>query len=274
MPNRAERPEDSAGSGRVSLGRPPATDDLGTHPAPRRGSIRRLTAALPLLAFTACRFGAPAGSDRQGHHIGDLYHLLFYVAIPIGAIVYGLILFSVLRWRRRRSDPDRMPPQFRYNVPLEVLYVVIPLLLVGGIFVATYNTEKHIDAVSANPDLRVTVTAFQWQWRFEYPEYGINLVGTPERNPTLVVPANSTVEIRLLSSDVDHAFFVPAFLFKRDALPGFPNTFDLTDIKPGTYRGECAEFCGLDHASMNFTLQALPPEQFRAWIDAHRGTSG
>jgi cytochrome c oxidase subunit 2 len=243
---------------------------LGRPSAPRRGSIRRLIAALPLLAFTACRFGAPPGSDTQGRRIGDLYHLLFYAAIPVGVIVYGLILFSILRWRRRRSDPDRMPPQFRYHIPIELMYVAIPLLLVGGLFVAIYNTEKHIDAVSSNPQLRVTVTAFQWQWRFEYPQYGINVVGTPQRNPTLVVPANSTIEIRLLAADVDHAFYVPDFLFKRDAIPGFPNTFDLSGIAPGTYRGECAEYCGLDHAYMNFTLRALPPPQFRAWVQQHR----
>ena len=241
--------------------------------ARRRGSIRRLIAALPLLAFTACRFGAPPGSDTQGKRIGDLYHLLFYAAIPVGVIVYGLIFFSILRWRRRRSDPDRMPPQFRYHVPLELTYVAIPLLLVGGLFVAIYNTEKHIDAVLANPQLRVTVTAFQWQWRFDYPQYGIDVVGTPQRNPTLVVPADSTVEVRLLAADVDHAFYVPDFLFKRDAIPGFPNTFDLSGIDPGTYRGECAEFCGLDHAYMNFTLKALPPAQFRAWVSQHRGSS-
>ena len=246
---------------------------MGRNPAPRRGSIRRLIAALPLLAFTACRFGAPPGSDTQGKRIGDLYHLLFYAAIPVGIIVYGLIFFSILRWRRRRSDPDRMPRQFRYNVPIEILYVAIPLMLVAGLFVATYNTEKHIDAVSANPDLRVTVTAFQWQWRFEYPDYDINIVGTPQRNPTLVVPAHSTVEVRLLAADVDHAFYVPAFLFKRDAIPGFPNTFDLSGIEPGIYRGECAEFCGLDHAYMNFSLRAVPMAEFRAWVSQHQGAS-
>jgi cytochrome c oxidase subunit II len=248
----------------------PTTDDLGRSTAPRRGSIRRLLAALPLLAFTACRFGAPPGSNTQGQHISNLYQLLFYAAIPIAVIVYGLILFSIVRWRRRRGDPDRMPPQFRYHIPLELSYVAIPLLLVAGLFVAIYNTEKHIDAVSANPDLRVDVTAFQWQWRFAYPQYGIDIVGTPARNPTLVVPADSTVQIRLFSADVAHAFYVPDFLFKRDAIPGHPNVFDFTDIHPGTYRGECAEFCGLDHAYMNFTLRALPPAQFQTWVQQHR----
>jgi len=246
---------------------------LGRPTAPRRGSIRRLIAALPLLAFTACRFGAPPGANTQGKAISNLYQLLFYAAIPIAVIVYGLILFSIARWRRRKGDPDRMPPQFRYHIPLELTYVAIPLLLVAGLFVAIYNTEKHIDAVSANPALRVDVTAFQWQWRFDYPQYGIDLVGSPQTNPTLVVPADSVVQINLFAADVNHAFYVPAFLFKRDAIPGHPNIFDLSGIHPGTYRGECAEFCGLDHAFMNFTLKALPPSQFQTWVQQHRRRS-
>jgi len=245
---------------------------LGRSSAPRRGSIRRLIAALPLLTFTACRFGAPPGADTQGRHISDLYQLLFYAAIPIAVIVYGLILFSILRWRRRKGREDDMPPQFRYHIPIEIMYVVIPLLLVAGLFVAIYNTEKHIDAVSADPQLRVTVTAFQWQWRFDYPQYGISVVGTPQRNPTLVVPADSTIEVHLLAADVDHAFYVPAFLFKRDAIPGFPNAFDL-NIQPGTYRGECAEYCGLNHAYMNFDIRAIPMSQFRTWVTRQGGSS-
>jgi cytochrome c oxidase subunit 2 len=165
-----------------------------------------------------------------------------------------------------------MPPQFRYHIPIEMLYVAIPFLLVIGLFVATYNTEKHIDSLSADPAVRVDVTAFQWQWRFQYPAYGINIVGTPQRNPTLVLPANKTVEIRLTASDVDHAFFVPAFLFKRDAIPGFPNTFDL-NILPGTYRGECAEYCGLNHAYMNFDIRAIPMSQFQTWARQQGGSS-
>jgi cytochrome c oxidase subunit II len=246
---------------------------LGESRTSRRGTVRRLIAALPLLAFTACRFGAPPGDDTQGRRISDLYHLLFYAAIPVGALVYGLILFSILRWRRRKRDEDRMPPQFRYHIPLEIAYVVIPFLLVAGLFVATYNTEKHVDAVSADPALRVDVTAFQWQWRFHYPQYGITVVGTSQRNPTLVVPAERTTEVLLTASDVDHAFYVPDFLFKRDAIPGHPNVFDLSGIKPGSYRGECAEYCGLDHAYMDFTLRALPAAQFTAWVRSHRGTS-
>jgi cytochrome c oxidase subunit 2 len=243
---------------------------LGTHRPPRRRSVRRLLAALPLLAFTGCRFGEPRSSTTQGHAIGNLYHLLFYVAIPIGVLVYGLIIWSIIRYRRRG---DEMPKQFRYHIPIEILYTAIPILIVLALFVKTYNTEKGIDRVSAHPAVRVRVTAFQWQWRFEYPDDDIDIVGTPARNPTLVLPAGETAEIHLISTDVDHSFFVPGTLFKRDAIPGFPNIFDLTFAQPGYHRGECAEFCGLNHSYMNFDVRVLPPAEFRAWIDRHRGTS-
>jgi cytochrome c oxidase subunit 2 len=223
------------------------------------------------LLFTACRFGAPRGATRQGHEIGSLYQLLFYTAIPVAAIVYGLILWSIIRYRRSRGDPERMPKQFRYHVPLEVLYTIVPVLIVLGLFVATYNTEKNVDTLSANPSVRVRVTAFQWQWRFEYPDLGIDVVGTPSRNPEMVLPVGETVEIRLIAADVDHSFYVPDFLFKRDAIPGFPNAFDFTIDRPGVYLGKCAEFCGLNHADMNFTVRAVSPSRFHDWVARHRG---
>ncbi|MFN2543359.1 MAG: cytochrome c oxidase subunit II [Actinomycetota bacterium] len=241
---------------------------MGRNTTPRRGLARRLLAALPLLWLTACRFGSPRGSTVQGHSIGNLYHLLFYVAIPVGVIVYGLIIWSIVRYRRSK-DPDGMPKQVRYHIPIEILYTAIPVFIVLGLFVATYNTEKKIDDVVQNPAVRVRVTAFQWQWRFEYPEYGIDLVGTPARNPTLVVPAGETVEITLVAADVDHAFYVPGALFKRDAIPGFPNTFDVNFPAPGLHRGECAEFCGLNHSDMNFMVRVLPSTAFQAWSRRH-----
>jgi cytochrome c oxidase subunit 2 len=228
----------------------------------RKRLLRLVPATAVLLLFTACRFGAPPGATEQGQSISRLYQLLFYAAIPVAVIVYGLILWSVIRYRRKS---DALPKQFRYQVPIEIAYTVIPILLVTGLFVATYYTERDIDRVSANPDVRVTATAFQWQWRFVYPDLGIDIVGRPTREPTLVLPVGETVQIRLVAADVDHAFFVPDFLFKRDAIPGHPNTFDFKVTEPGTYLGECAEFCGLDHADMTFRIRAVSPSEFDQW---------
>ncbi len=235
----------------------------------RRLLVRVLAPVPALLAMTACRFGAPPGATEQGQSVSRLYQLLFYAAIPVAAIVYGLMIWSLLRYRRRN---DRLPRQTRYSVPLEILYTVVPILLVAGLFVETYRTERGVDALSPNPALVVRATAFQWQWRFEYPGSGIDVVGTPGRMPQMVIPAGETVRVELFSADVDHAFYVPQFLLKRDAIPGYPNRFDFRVEQPGLYRGECAEFCGLDHAAMNFRIRALSPDRFDAWLEGHRSS--
>jgi len=236
---------------------------LSRHPL-RRTIVRRLLPpAVVLLAFTGCKFGAPPGATEQGQKISGLYQLMFWIAIGVGGITLGLILYSVLRFRRRNED---LPKQTRYHLPLEITYTVIPIVIVGFIFAATYNVEKKVDHVSDDPGLTVVVQAFQWQWRFSYPEFGISVIGSPTSMPTFEVPVGETVRIDLRAQDVIHAFYVPEFLFKRDAIPGQPNVFDFRVTKEGTYRGECAEFCGLNHAEMGFFVKAVPRADFDQWV--------
>jgi cytochrome c oxidase subunit 2 len=233
-------------------------------------------ACLSLLALTGCRFGAPGGSTVQGQRIGNLYHLFFYVAIGVGAIVYALIIGVAVAYRRRKNDGDELPRQTRYNIPWEVTYTLIPLFIVIGLFVFTFRTEVAVDHVSKNPAVVVTVTGFQWQWRFDYPS-GASVVGAPGSPPTMVVPVGQVVQINLFAQDVIHSFFVPDFLFKRDAIPGVQNRFDIIIPKAGVFRGECAEYCGLDHGDMTFYVQAVSPQQFQSWLASHPsgpGTSG
>jgi cytochrome c oxidase subunit 2 len=235
--------------------------------------VRILLALGLLLAMTGCRFGAPPGATEQGQRISDLYHLMFYIAIGVAATVYLLILWCIVRYRRRNDD---LPPQFRYHVPLEITYTVIPVLIVVGIFVATFRTENRVDAVAANPSVIVNVTAFQWQWRFQYPQQHVQIVGTPPDIPTMVVPLGKTVRVNLRATDVNHAFWVPKFLFKRDAIPGIVNHFDLNPIQIGTFIGECAEFCGLNHADMSFRVKVVPAAQFDSALRsaAHQQAAG
>jgi cytochrome c oxidase subunit 2 len=235
---------------------------LSRHPL-RRSVARRLLPVIALLAMSACKFGAPAGASEQGQKISSLYQLMFWIAIGVGAIVLGLIAYSVLRFRRRNED---LPKQTRYHLPLEITYTVIPVVIVLFIFGVTYHVEHQVDHVSANPQVRVDATAFQWQWRFTYPQYGITIIGTPTTYPTFEVPVGQTVQIELRAQDVIHAFYVPQFLFKRDAIPGHLNVFDFTVPEAGTFAGECAEFCGLNHAFMGFSVKAVPRSEFDAWV--------
>lgn len=215
-------------------------------------------------------FGAPRAPTLQGLAVEHLWLVFLFVGLAVAAAVYGLIFWSIIAYRRRG---EALPPQFHQNVPLEIVYTAIPLLIVAGLFVLTVRTEAFVDRLTRTGDpVSIRATGFRWSWQFEYEGEHVTVQGTPDRPPELVVPTGEPIRITVVSVDVMHAFYVPAFLFKRDAFPGLTNRFEVTVRDPGTYLGECAEFCGLDHARMLFTVRAVPPAEFRAWLEqARRG---
>jgi cytochrome c oxidase subunit 2 len=241
----------------------------------RRGVRVGRTAAPAALAFlaTACSgsFGMPRGATEQGADIFRLWQIFFIAAIPVAGVVYGLIFWSVIRYRRRSSDdPDALGSQFRGNHRLELVYMGIPILIVIGLFAASATVEVRVDRVSSDPDVVVNVEAYQWGWRFTYPGEGIRIVSPPSgefvAGPQMVLPVGQTTRIVLTANDVIHAFWIPAFLYKHDAIPGRTFMFDLTPTKKGTYYGECAEFCGLNHAYMTFSVRVVQPAEFVRWL--------
>ncbi len=231
-------------------------------------------------------FWAFKGATTQGHDAYLLYAGTFIAAIVVGAITYVLIMWAVVRYRRRS---DAMPRQFQYHIPLEIFYTVVPIIIVLVLFGFTVVTENKVDAVSPDPALTVDVTAFQWGWKFDYVAQHRYVMGirtedpdpvgldgqtcpasahTPNDclGPGLVLPVGKTVEISLVSNDVIHSFLVPEFDFSRMALPGVDNRFDFNVTKAGIYRAQCNNICGLYHAQMFFHVVALPPAQFEAWV--------
>ena len=194
------------------------------------------------------------------HEYGDLARLYLPIAVAVFVLVTGTLLVFV--WRFRGNDA----PSRTANAPrLEIAYVVGLALVAAVILTATFRVEDRVDAVAARPGLVVDVQAAQWSWRFHYPRQRITRVGPFQRQATLVVPEDTTIRFRLRSQDVIHSFFVPGLRFKRDAFPGRTTRFDLVFDHPGRYEGLCAEFCGLNHADMNFSVRALPRSQFAAW---------
>ena len=235
-----------------------------------------LSAALVIVA-SACSstFGMPAGGTEQGRDIADLWRFFFVAAIVVAAIVYGLIGWSVLRYRRRRDDdPEAFGRPLRANVPLEIVYTTIPIVIVVVLFVLSARTEDRVDDLTGSPDLVVQAHAFSWGWRFSYPDLGVEVLSPPSTpgvpGPDLYLPQGETIRIDLSSRDVIHAFWVPAFDFKRDAIPGHPTSFDLTPVELGAFRGVCAEFCGLNHALMGFTVHVVTLQEFTTWIDQQK----
>jgi cytochrome c oxidase subunit II len=201
----------------------------------------------------------------QGQAMRGDWLVFLAASVVVAVLVYAFILGPLVLWRRRSES---LPPQFSGNGPLEIGGVVVSLLLVGGLFYVTYAREIPVDAVAPHPDHTVDVTAFRWSWEFDYPGSEIHIIGSPQRPPELVLPQGEVTEIALHSADVTHSFWVPAFLFKRDAIPGMINRFDLTPVKSGRFLGLCAQFCGLDHAMMTFTVRVMPPAAYRAWISS------
>jgi cytochrome c oxidase subunit 2 len=225
------------------------------------------------VALTSCgsTFGMPAGGDSQGRDITHLWQIFFWTSLGVASIVYGLIFWSLFRYRRRgRTDT---PPQFREHMALEITYTAIPILIVAALFVLTMRTENRVLDVSPDPDVIVHVEGYTWGWRFSYEGTDIVVAsssgGAP---PELVLPKGETTRIVLTSQDVIHAFYVPGFLFKRDAIPGRTSEFQLSPVRTGTYQGVCAEYCGLDHAFMRFSVRVVPASSYRTWVVQQRAT--
>jgi cytochrome c oxidase subunit II len=232
-----------------------------------------LIVALVALTATGCAsedlpaLGMPErGVTDQAPRILSLWQGSWIAALAVGAITWGLILWPVVAHRRKR-DATGLPPQTRYNLPIEVLYTVVPFIAVAVFFYFTARDEDEIMRTSANPDHKITVTGMQWSWQFTYTsDGGAQTTGTPGKPPTLILPEGESVQFRLVSEDVIHSFWVPAFLFKMDVIPGQPNTFEIVPTKTGSFVGKCAELCGQDHARMLFNVEVVPPGDYQQAI--------
>ena len=213
----------------------------------------------------------PDPATLQARWMHDDWLIFIATGAFVGIVVYALIFLQFFLSRRKYEG--HWPDQFKTNVALEWTYTVIPLLIVLGLFILTMRVEHRVEDLTPNPDVTVNVTAFRWSWEFEYPQAGLRYAGTPLSSPTLVMPVDETTRINLTSSDVNHAFWIPGFLFKRDAIPGVLNSFDLHPTRIGTYPGSCAEFCGLDHAQMLFNVRVVSPSAFQSWLASQRQTA-
>jgi cytochrome c oxidase subunit II len=226
-------------------------------------AIRIATLVVVVLAVGGC---LPAARTTQGQAISDLWSKFMIAAALVGGLVWVLITVAILRYRRRPGDDDRLPPQIGHVTWLEVVWTVLPIATILVLFGLTLSTLGKVDAFAAAPPVTVNVTAFRWQWRFDYAGTNVSVAGGPDTPAEMVVPVGEPVHIVLTSADVDHSFYVPAFLFKRDAIPGRTNAFDLTITDPGTYSGQCAEFCGVFHDRMTLTVRAVTRPEFDAWL--------
>lgn len=261
---------------------------MSPHPSPvprvRRRSGARLGAALGVagLLLSGCdardlyeaglSFGLPEPVTDQAENIYTLYLGSNAAALVVGVLVLALILFAPFRYRKRSDD---LPRQVRYNLPIEVLYTVVPFVIIAVLFYYTVLSQNYVNELSTDEatgestaDVNIGVVGFQWNWQFNYVDEDVQVIGETNSPAQLVLPTDRTIRFTNTSPDVIHSFWVPDFLFKRDVIPGRANTFELTLRKEGEFIGRCAELCGEKHAFMNFSVKVVSPEEYDAYIDS------
>lgn len=215
----------------------------------------------------------------------SLWNNSWIAALAVGVLVWGLLLWCIVVYRKRKGD-NELPVQLRYHVPLELMYTFVPIVMVGVLFAYTSRSMGEILDTSAEPDVSIEVVGKRWAWDFNYTDSDVHYsgvqaeltgeLGVPETLPTLYLPQGQNVEISLRTRDVNHAFWVPAFLMKLDMITGRTNTFQIVPEKLGVFEGKCAELCGEYHASMLFNVEVVTPEVYEQKMAelAEQGNTG
>lgn len=209
------------------------------------------------------RIAMPAPATAEGPRILLLWQGSWIAGMVVAIFVWGLMIWAIIAYRRK--DGDGYPKQTRYNVPIEILYTIVPLIMIAGLFFFVARDQAILTKVSDDNTHTVNVVGWRWSWAFNYLDEGAYDVGTPGQRPVLWLPVDEKVKFELSSPDVIHSFWVPAFLMKVDVVPGRRNAFEVTPNKLGTYAGRCAELCGVDHSRMLFDVKIVS----RAEYDAH-----
>ena len=246
------------------------------------------------------RFGWPTGITKQAERMRVLWSWSGVAALALGVIVWGLIFWACIRYRKRKGD-DTLPRQTKYNLWIEIVCVAVPFVVILVLFWRTAVVENYVNKLSKDPDVLVQVDAFKWNWQFEYHDVNgkqivysgatdhttgeknsplyVSTIGSDTEIPVLVIPVGKSVQFIEHSDDVIHSFWVPEFLFKRDVIPygteaeqkasGLTdNRFQITPTTMGSYVGRCAELCGTYHSEMNFEVRVVSPQVFTNYLKA------
>jgi cytochrome c oxidase subunit 2 len=226
---------------------------------------------------------------NQTERLTNLWVGSWIAALIVGVITWGLMLWCVAAYRKRRDD-HQLPIQTRYHMPLEIMYTAVPTIMILVLFFYTDRDMSAVQDTSAEPDVNIQVIGKQWSWDFNYLDEDVydtgqhlldvggqtvddevdGAPGTSQDVPTLYLPVDETVEFTLDSRDVIHSFWIPAFLYKQDMIPGRTNTFQVTPTREGTYAGKCAELCGEFHSGMLFNVKVVSQVEYDAHMDELR----
>ena len=239
-----------------------------------------LLASNPLYADYQLNLEPGVTSFSQGAY--DIHTIVMWICVVIGIIVYGAMTYSILN-HRKSNNPN--PAKFDDNTTIEILWTVIPVLILIAIAVPATKVLLAMEDTS-NSDMSIKVTGYQWKWHYDYVGEDVNFfsnLSTPkeqimnqadktenyllEVDNRVVIPVNKKVRFLFTASDVIHAWWVPAFGVKKDAIPGFINEGWAEVPEPGVYRGQCAELCGANHGFMPIVVEAKSEEDYLAWLN-------
>lgn len=246
-----------------------------------------LAACLPMsAAFAAWQLNMTTGVTELSRDIHGLHMLVFWICVVIAVAVFGMMIYSIVKFRHSQGA---VPANFDHSTKAEVIWTIIPIAILVGMAVPAAETLIKIEDMR-DSQLTVKVTGYQWKWHYDYLDQKVAFFSTLARdsdaarqlhsgidpktvpnyllevdNP-LVVPVGTKVRVLLTASDVIHAWWVPAFGMKKDAIPGFVNELWFRADEPGTYRGQCAELCGRDHGFMPVVVVVKPQAEYEAWL--------
>jgi len=241
----------------------------------RRLGLVALAVGLALLAGCSAQtqhewrnLAMPDPASEQAHHIFELWRWSWVAALATGVVVWGLIFWVVIRYRRKH--PDEIPVQTRYNLPLEIFYTIAPVMMVIVFFYHTVTVQNAV-LDDTDQDRTIEVVGQQWSWTFNHRLDGddgpvVYTSGAGGNVPTLVLPVGETVQFNLHSPDVIHSFGVPAFLMKMDVVPGRVNHYEVTPETEGSYVGKCYELCGSYHSRMLFNVEVVSPDDYESYL--------
>jgi len=257
-----------------------------------RKRIAALSAMIPgLLAFAPIaradwEVNMPRGVTAISQEVYGLHMLIFGICCIIAVVVFGAMIYSIMRHRKSLGV---QPAKFSHSTKAEIIWTTIPILILIGMAVPAADTLIRMEDTRGS-DLSIKVTGYQWKWRYEYIDEGFGFFSSlaPEHNRArqvgsgidpatldnyllevdnpMVVPVGAKVRLLLTAADVIHAWWVPDFGGKRDAIPGYVNEFWFKAEEPGIYRGQCAELCGRDHGFMPVVVHVLPKDEYQNWV--------
>jgi cytochrome c oxidase subunit II len=253
-------------------------------------ALAGILASLPAAAFAAWELNMPVGVTELSRRIHALHMLIFWICVLIAVAVFGAMIYSIVKFRRSQGA---VAATFDHSTRAEIVWTIIPIVILIAMAIPAAATLVRIED-TRNSDLTIEVTGYQWRWHYKYLERDVEFFSSLARNSDaarqlgsgvdprsvrnyllevdhpLVVPVGKKVRVLLTAADVIHAWWVPAFGMKKDAIPGFVNELWFRADEVGIYRGQCAELCGRDHAFMPVVVDVRSQQDYDSWLQSQQ----